>query len=196
MSTYGDDIMSDKPILHSHASLTKSPKRILKSVIITTALIATTASTALLASCSRHIGTLSDSTQSAQAQTDESHLETLRARRAEVPSNVNAIMDVMNMHNAIYDSYVSVEPPHPLGEPGPNMRPWDGGNTMFNTIGWAPGGEVRGTYSVSTTPHSTSVPGGDFVVTGICDVDGDGVFATYTATKSIDPVMVTNNDIY
>jgi hypothetical protein len=34
------------------------------------------------------------------------------------------------------------------------------------------------------------------LVTGICDVDGDGTTAQYTATKSINATVNTANDVY
>lgn len=38
--------------------------------------------------------------------------------------------------------------------------------------------------------------GPDFLVTGESDVDGNDDNARYTATKSINPIMVSNNDSY
>ena len=40
------------------------------------------------------------------------------------------------------------------------------------------------------------VTGDDFVVIGVSDIDGDGVFATYTATKDTDPKAKTDKGIY
>ena len=60
----------------------------------------------------------------------------------------------------------------------------------FTTIGWAPDGEVRGSYAVTVTNT-------DFNATGLSDVDGDSSVATYTCTKSTNPNSPTTNpDIY
>ena len=71
------------------------------------------------------------------------------------------------------------------------LRPWRSGSP-YDTLGWAPDGEVRGSYKVSTAPFGAS----DFVVTGISDVDGDGVRASYTATKSINSVLNTYSNTF
>ena len=53
-----------------------------------------------------------------------------------------------------------------------------------------PNGDVRGSYMVSTTNTN-------FTATGISDVDGDGVYATYQATKSENPnAPTTAPDVY
>lgn len=118
-----------------------------------------------------------------------------QAKRAEMSSNLSSIMEALQTHNSEHGEYIEV-PPHPSGTPGPGTRPWADGNEAFETIGWRPEGDTRGTYSVSLRQVNSDASQGDFVITGVCDMDGDGVFATYTATKSINPVMVTNNDIY
>ena len=46
------------------------------------------------------------------------------------------------------------------------------------------------------TAASGSNPGGDFLVTGEADVDGDGTVAQYTATKSVNTTFNNNNDTY
>ena len=145
----------------------------LESAVITVAIVGSV----FLSGCNRY---------------NEMHLQ---AKRAEISSNLSSIKEALNTHNAEHGEYVEAAP-HPTGASGPGTRPWADGNEGFETIGWRPEGDTRGTYSVSIRQVNSEDPQGDFVVTGICDVDGDGVFATYTATKSIDPVMVTDNDIY
>jgi hypothetical protein len=51
---------------------------------------------------------------------------------------------------------------------------------------------VRGSYSVTVSPG-----GKDFLITGVSDVDSDGVYATYTATRSTNPDSpTTGQDVY
>ena len=119
----------------------------------------------------------------------------LREMRAECPSNVKAIKDTEMAYDAEYNTFLTVVA-HPTGLPGREPRTWGQGNTDFQKLGWHPDGNVRGTYSVVTTVASSTVPGGDFTVFGRCDVDGDGVYAVYTATKSINTVFLNNNDTY
>jgi len=118
-----------------------------------------------------------------------------RAKRAEIPSNVKAIKDVEMAYDAEYNVFLTATS-HPTSSPDKKPAQWQGGNTSFQTLGWQPDGDVRGRYAVTTTAPSSGTPGGDFVVTGICDVDADGVVATYTATKSINTAFANNNDTY
>jgi len=67
---------------------------------------------------------------------------------------------------------------------------WSSGST-FDKLGWGPDGNVRGTDQVELDPN-----GYDFIVHGWIDADGDGFPAHYTATKSVNPVMVTPNNVY
>ena len=53
-----------------------------------------------------------------------------------------------------------------------------------------PHGPVRGSYKVIVTSQT------DFRVVGISDVDGDGVYSSWTATKTLNVTMNTPGDIY
>ncbi len=119
-----------------------------------------------------------------------------RAKRAEVPANVDGIKTAEMGYDAAFDEFVACAA-HPSATPsGKKAVSWAGGNTDFQKLGWAPDGDVRGVYQVSTTAASGSASGGDFTVTGDCDVDADAVIARYTATKSINTVFLNNNDTY
>ena len=60
---------------------------------------------------------------------------------------------------------------------GKALRPWSGGKD-WETLGWSPGSSVRGAYWVEV-----SADGRDFIVHGLCDVDGDGRYAEYQASS-------------
>ncbi len=112
-----------------------------------------------------------------------------RAKRAEVPPNVTAIKTHEEGYDAVHDGYVEQATFWPDASPGKHPRAWTTGSG-FDSLGWAPDGEVRGSYSVVTT--STT----DFRVVGITDVDGDGSQARFTATRSIAATLVTPGDVY
>jgi len=112
-----------------------------------------------------------------------------RAKRAEVPSNVDGIKTAQLAYDAAFDTYITHTTLHPTSTAGKTQRQWVTG-TGFDTLGWSPDGDVRGQYKVSTT--STT----DFLVTGRSDVDGDSTFSSYTSRKSVNAVMTTNNDVY
>ncbi len=112
-----------------------------------------------------------------------------RAKRAEVPSNVDGIKAALIAYDAAFDTYVEVSEYVPDSLPGKNQRPWRSG-TGFDTLGWGPDGQVRGSYKVVSRSST------DFLVTGISDVDGDGSNARFTATKSIHTIMTTGPATY
>jgi len=112
-----------------------------------------------------------------------------RAKRSEVPSNVDGIKTAELAYDAAFDTFVQETSFRPDSSPGKKQRDWAAG-TAFDTLGWGPDGQVRGSYKIQST--STT----DFLVTGIADVDGDGVQSQFTATKSINAVMTSGNDTY
>ncbi len=105
-----------------------------------------------------------------------------RSKRAEVPPNVDGIKTAELAYDAAFDSFIQETTARPDSSPGKAQRVWTSGSN-FDTLGWAPDGKVRGSYTVASTSST------DFLVTGWCDVDGDGSSATYTATKSINSVF-------
>ena len=118
-----------------------------------------------------------------------------RAKRSEVPSNVKGIKTAELGYDAAFDTFVQATA-HPTTTASKQQVDWAGGNADFQKLGWAPDGKVRGVYTVTTTAAGGGSAGGDFTVTGTCDVDGDGVIAQYTATKSVNATFNNNNDTY
>ena len=110
-----------------------------------------------------------------------------RAKRAEVPSNVDGIKTAELAYEASFDAFVSASQT-PSSSPNKQQRPWPVGSN-FDQLGWGPDGDVRGQYSVNT---STT----DFTITGTSDVDGDGVPASFVSTKSTSASMLSGNNIY
>lgn len=112
-----------------------------------------------------------------------------RAKRAEVPSNVDGIKTAQLAYHAAFDTYVEV-PRTPRGRPGKAAVVWAPA-PAWQELGWAPDGAVRGVYWVDV-----SADGSDFTVHGLSDVDGDFVQAEYTATKSVNATFLSRNDTY
>lgn len=113
----------------------------------------------------------------------------LRAKRAELPSNVTGIKASEMAHDAAFDVFVSAPTPWPDATPSKVARAWPH-PSEFDTLGWAPDGVVRGSYSV-TTLSST-----EFLVRGFSDIDGDGATALYTATRTINVEQVTAEQLF
>jgi type IV pilus assembly protein PilA len=115
----------------------------------------------------------------------------LKAKRAEVPSNVDGIKTAELAYDAAFDGYVEATVfPRASGALDKTPAAWDEASSGgFRTIGWKPDGAVRGNYAVAT-PSTT-----DITVTGECDVDDDGSAAQYTATTSINAVLRSSDTI-
>lgn len=113
-----------------------------------------------------------------------------KTKRAEVPTNLKRIKTSMIAYEQNFDVFVkcSAYPPTPGGK---TTQMWSVGSSGgFKVINFQPDGDVRGSYMVSTSSFN-------FTATGIIDVDGDGVYATYVATKSENPISpITAPDIY
>jgi type IV pilus assembly protein PilA len=105
----------------------------------------------------------------------------LKAKRAEVPGNVDGIKTAELSYDAAFDAFVAAAAT-PATVPGKAPVQWTAGSA-FDTIGWSPDGEVRGQYAVPTATNT------DFTVTGACDVDGNGTNADYSATSSINATL-------
>ena len=117
----------------------------------------------------------------------------LKAKRSEVPGNVDGIKTAEAAYEASYDQYISTtESPRTMAMSDSTMKnaiAWtDKGN--FATLGWSPDGAVRGTY-VATSSSSATACGDfstgttpDFCVQGQSNVDGDTTIADYYATRS------------
>lgn len=112
-----------------------------------------------------------------------------RSKRSEVQSNMKAIKTTQQAYDAEFSRYLTVADFTPDDAPGKVLRDF-GSGTAFDTIGWKPDGQVRGSYKVQTL--STT----DFMVYSITDVDGDSQKSSFTCTKTINVTMNTPNDVY
>ena len=113
-----------------------------------------------------------------------------RAKRAEVPSNVDGIKTAELAYDAAFDAFVQQTGYTPTGTPDKTQQLWPSSGTGFATIGWAPDGNVRGQYQLVSNGTT------GFTVNGRCDVDNDNSNATFSATRDANSVMGTANDIY
>ena len=118
-----------------------------------------------------------------------------RAKRAENPANVDGIKTAEMGYDAAFDNFINC-----TNTPGTNVnkkvQQFSPTGTGYDTLGWQPDGQVRGSYQVTTVAAGGSRPGGDFLVTGTTDVDEDNINSQYTATKSINTTFNNKNDTY
>lgn len=114
-----------------------------------------------------------------------------RAKRAEVPQNMDGIRIAEIAYDAAFDTFLPAGPrPVEAWEVGRAPRDWTS-DEGFTALGWMPMGQVRGTYWVEVAPD-----GRDFTVYGVCDVDGDGDPATYMATRDLAASLQTDPNTY
>ena len=112
----------------------------------------------------------------------------LKSKRSELPGNTNGIKTSELAYDAAFDAYVACSE-SPSTTQDKTAHAWvDAGG--FTSIGWAPDGNVRGTYKVVLSGTT------DFVITSTGDVDGDNVDAIYTATTSTNATLTTGSNVY
>ncbi|MFZ5478634.1 MAG: type IV pilin protein [Myxococcota bacterium] len=109
-----------------------------------------------------------------------------KAKRAEVPGNVTGIHTSELAYEASFDEYVSATA-NPSTTPGKDLRDFDLSISGWRELGWSPDGPVRGQYAVSAA--ST-----DFTVIASTDIDGDGDFCVYTATRSTNARLASGDE--
>ena len=136
------------------------------------------------------IGCLAKDQKTYESFTNSIKTMQLKAKRAEAPTQVKSLKVALIQYQMEKDTLLECAefPPRSPGK----LRPWvtqDSGN--FKTLNYQPDSDIRGSYSVK------KVGADDFLITGVIDADGDGVFATYTATKTTNPTAPTNGqDVY
>ena len=125
-----------------------------------------------------------------------------KAKRAEVPGNVDGIKTAELAYDAAFDGYLALGA-SPTGgtNPGKAQTIWTAADTNWSSLGWSPDGNVRGLYSATlneadcSEDTSTYVGTGEtFCVIGVSDVDGDAATATYQATPQLNAKIVTGQE--
>jgi len=119
----------------------------------------------------------------------------LRAKRAELPSNLDGIRTAQKAYHAEWDSFSSASAT-PSSVPGRNQVNFTaGGFTSFQNLGWVADGKVRGQYATTLSAAAASAAD-DFTATATSNVDGDGNNAQYNCNRAEKAVMVTSNNVY
>jgi uncharacterized RDD family membrane protein YckC/type II secretory pathway pseudopilin PulG len=116
----------------------------------------------------------------------------LKAKRSEVPANVDGIVAAERAYHAANGAWlpVSSEAAALTEVSGKSPRDWTGGPD-WDALGWAPSGPVRGAYWVEVSPD-----GAEILVRGICDVDGDADLAVYGADADAGARLTTDPNVY
>lgn len=119
----------------------------------------------------------------------------LRAKRAELPSNLDGIRTAQKAYHAEWNHFTSASVV-PATQPTREQVTFSGGGfNSFDLLGWAADGKVRGQYSTAGIT-SSSAASDDFTASATSDVDGDAVTAAYNCNRALKPTMVTSNNVY
>ena len=119
----------------------------------------------------------------------------LRAKRSELPTNVDAIRTAEKAYHAEWDAFTTAANT-PSTLPGRSQVNFSaGGFVAFENLGWTADGKVRGQYNTTAAPASASGDD-DFTTIGIADVDGDAANSQYNANRAEKASMVTSNNVY
>ncbi len=120
----------------------------------------------------------------------------LRAKRAELPVNLDAIRIAELSYHAEWDIFTTcaLQPPAPPGRkqvwfPANNFTNFD-----WNQLGWVPDGKVFGQYSVAATASFSDEA--EFTANAYSDIDGDGNLAHFEGTRQVKPWLMTPTIVY
>jgi prepilin-type N-terminal cleavage/methylation domain-containing protein len=110
-----------------------------------------------------------------------------RAKRAELPLNLESLRVAEKSYHAEFDTYLTCAP-NPAAM---NNQRQDFGNPGggWTGLGWAPDGKVFGQYEVSATQN-------DFTGFARSDIDLDSIPAVYESTNSLKPYATTGPSVF
>jgi type IV pilus assembly protein PilA len=119
----------------------------------------------------------------------------LRAKRSELPTNLDAIRTAEKAYHAEWDGFTSASNT-PSAAVGRSQVDFTGGGYLsFENLGWTADGKVRGQYNTIQS-NASSAATDDFTSIGLSDVDGDGANAQYNCNRAEKSNMVTSNNVY
>ena len=118
----------------------------------------------------------------------------LRAKRAELPSNLDGVRTAEKAYHAEWDQFTACGVT-PATVPGRTPVAFAGGGYgAFDLLGWAADGKVRGTYVVTVTAGNFATD--DFVSTATADIDGNSANSSYTCNRAEKASMTSANNVY
>lgn len=121
----------------------------------------------------------------------------LRAKRAELPSNLDGIRTAEKAYIAEWDAFTNAGGTPAATPSGRNQTTFTGtGYDSFANLGWTADGLVRGSYEVGNAAQGANFSLDDFTATAQSDVDGDSANAVYSCNRAQKAGMVTANNLY
>ncbi len=119
----------------------------------------------------------------------------LRAKRAELPSNLDGIRTAEKAYHAEWDSFTAAAAT-PTAPSGRAQTTFTGaGYVQFDLLGWVADGLVRGSYTVGNVTAGAFADD-NFTATAEADVDGDSANSTYNCNRAEKAQMISANNVY
>lgn len=120
----------------------------------------------------------------------------LRAKRSELPTNIDGIRTAEKAYVNEWDAYTTVAA-KPATLPSKDQSDFgatfgDGGD--WDLLGWVADGKVRGQYKVNAITGTSA--GQNFSATAVSDIDGDSKSAYFYANKDTKGTMSSSNSVY
>ncbi|MBJ93314.1 MAG: dolichyl-phosphate-mannose--protein mannosyltransferase [Rickettsiales bacterium] len=117
----------------------------------------------------------------------------LRAKRAELPTNLDGIRTAEKAYHAEWDQFTNAGPSPATtpGRPQVEFTP----TAAWSNLGWTADGKVRGKYQVTAVPGASSQTD-NFNGSAVADVDGDSTESSYTCNRAIKAKMRSANNVY
>lgn len=118
--------------------------------------------------------------------------------RQEALGHLGGIRVALLAYEAAFGAIPVPAGPCPAREPGLGALRWEGECTaFFEELGWSPGADAtRCSYEVEEIAADSGDPP-DFVVTALCDGDGDSAFAAYEIRReSAEAAVLTEPSVY
>jgi len=115
----------------------------------------------------------------------------LEAKRQNVGDEVIKLASAEDAYFTVYAEYVEQRTPWPESTLSKEEQAWSWGS-QFDEMSWAPTDEkTHGAFTVVLTDGGSS-----YVVTGQCDLDGDGVLAIWSMEKGGELMLTTPADVF
>jgi prepilin-type N-terminal cleavage/methylation domain-containing protein len=120
----------------------------------------------------------------------------LRAKRAELPMNLDGIRSVEVGYHAEWSVYTAclLSPDDVPGRVRVSFPATITTDLDWNALGWTPDGKVFGQYEV--TAEDLNGEEATMELNAYGDIDGDGNLSNYRATGHLKPALLTGNIIY
>ena len=120
----------------------------------------------------------------------------LRAKRSELPTNLDGIRTAEKAYVNEWDAYTTVAA-KPATLPSKNQLDFgatfgDGGD--WDLMGWVADGKVRGQYKVNAITGTST--GQNFSATAVSDIDGDSKSGYFYCNKDAKSTMSSANSVY